>query len=84
MNAWTLYEARARFSELVRAAAREPQQITVQGKPVAVLISQEHYKDLIADQPTLVEFLRRSPIVGTTLSFKRNKSRTRQVDLEGF
>ena len=81
MKPWQLQEAKARLSELVRAAAEEPQQITVHGTPVAVLVSQEHYEDLIAEKPTFVEFLRRSPLVGAPLTIKRNRSRTRPFDL---
>jgi len=32
-NVWTMTEARARFYELFRAAQKEPQIITVRGKP---------------------------------------------------
>ena len=81
MKHWQLQEAKARLSELVRAAAEEPQQITVHGRPAVVLVSQEHYEDLIGDKPTFVEFLRRSPLVGVPLSIERNASRTRRLDL---
>jgi len=81
MKHWQLQEAKARLSELVRAAAEEPQQITVHGRPAVVLVSQEHYEDLIGDKPTFVEFLRRSPLVGVPLSIERSASRTRRLDL---
>ena len=41
---WALQEAKARLSELVRAAEKEPQHITVRGEPAAVLISEKEYK----------------------------------------
>ncbi len=81
MKHWQLQKAKARLSELVRAAADEPQQITVHGKPAAVLVSQECYEGLIAGKPTFVEFLRRSPLVGVPVSTERNKFRTRRLDL---
>jgi len=41
---WALQDAKARLSELVRAAEKEPQHITVRGEPAAVLISEKEYK----------------------------------------
>lgn len=75
MKRWQLQEAKARLSELVRAAVDEPQQITVHGRPTAVLVSQERYESLTSDKPTFVEFIRRSPLVGVKLSIERDKSR---------
>lgn len=81
MKPWQLQEAKSKLSKLVRDAADEPQQITVHGTPVAVVVSQERYEDLVAQKATFLELLRRSPLVGAPLSIKRNRSRTRRLDL---
>jgi prevent-host-death family protein len=81
MKRYQLQEAKARLSQLVRDAADEPQQISVHGKPVAVVVSQERYESLTGLKPGFVEFLRRSPLVGVDLPIKRSKSRARPVDL---
>lgn len=81
MKHWQLQEAKAKLSQLVRDAAEEPQQISVHGKPVVVLVSQECYEELTGEKPTFVEFLRGSPLVGVDLRLERNRSRVRQLDL---
>ena len=43
---WPLQDAKARFSEVVRAASREPQFITVRGEEAAVLVSAGEYRRL--------------------------------------
>lgn len=40
---WALQDAKARFSEVVRASAKGPQHITLRGQPVAVVLSQEEF-----------------------------------------
>jgi prevent-host-death family protein len=43
---WSLQDAKAKFSEVVRAAAHEPQHITLRGEPTAVVISEQEYARL--------------------------------------
>ena len=81
MRRYQLQEAKAKLSQLVRDAEDEPQQISVHGKPVAVVVSQKKYEKLTGDKPTLVEFLRRSPLAGVELPIRRNRSKTRRIDL---
>jgi prevent-host-death family protein len=81
MKRWQLQEAKARLSQLVRDAAEEPQEISVHGKPVAVVVSQERYARLTADKPSFVRFLRDSPLFGEDFPIDRDKSPTRRVDL---
>ncbi|CAN5840338.1 hypothetical protein BH20GEM1_BH20GEM1_17990 [soil metagenome] len=81
MKRYQLQEAKAKLSQLVRDAEDEPQQISVHGKPVAVVVSQEKYEKLTGNKPTFVQFLRRSPLVGVDLSIERNKSKTQRLDL---
>ena len=47
MRHWTLQDAKARLSELVRlAATHEPQAITLRGEPAVVLLSRDDYDRL--------------------------------------
>jgi prevent-host-death family protein len=43
---WPLQDAKARFSEVVRAASAGPQFITVRGEAAAVLVSPGEYRRL--------------------------------------
>jgi antitoxin Phd len=80
MAQWQLQEAKARFSELVRAAReRGPQTVTVRGESAVVVLSERQYRSLQtrAKRPTLVELLRGSPVVGVSLDVVRDRSPTR-------
>ena len=47
MQTWQIQTAKARFSELVKQAAEDgPQEITLHGKPVAVVLSREAFERL--------------------------------------
>lgn len=61
---WQLQEAKARFSEVVRRAAREgPQVVTYHGEEAAVVLSAEDYRRLERARPTLTEYLKAGPRV---------------------
>ena len=83
MRRWQLQTAKARFSELVRAASREgPQDITVHGRSVAVVLSRELYDQLSGSRESLVDFMRRSPLAGDdSPALERDRSMPRGVDL---
>lgn len=83
MRNWQMQEAKARLSEVVKAAARGgPQQISVHGLPVAVVLSRTDYDRLAGTGESLVAFVRRSPLAGAEdLEFPRDSSTTREVDL---
>jgi prevent-host-death family protein len=79
---WQLQEAKNRLSELVRKAREEgPQVITVHGTDAAVVMSAEHYARLARRKGTLVEFFRKSPLVGEELDLTRSRDRGRRVDV---
>jgi len=79
---WQVQEAKARFSALVRDASTQgPQTITIHGRRAAVLLSPEDYDRLKSPRPSLAEFLARSPLAGTDLELKRDRSLPRDVDL---
>ncbi|MDR1453214.1 MAG: type II toxin-antitoxin system prevent-host-death family antitoxin [Candidatus Margulisbacteria bacterium] len=84
LKIWQLQEAKAKFSELVRASAAAPQEISLRGKNVAVLLSNNEYEKLVsANKPkqSLFELLQNSPFRGVELDLRRNKDRTmRKID----
>jgi antitoxin Phd len=64
-GAWKLQGAKARFSELVRAARTHgPQHVTIRGESAAFVISAEDYAKLapLAAQPSLHALLSNSPL----------------------
>lgn len=82
MSTWQLQQAKAHFSEVVRnAASNGPQNITVRGESVAVVISKVEFDKLVKPKLSFYEFMRQSPLIGLKLNLKRDKSPTRDVDL---
>lgn len=83
MQSWQLQTAKARFSELVKQAADDgPQEITVHGRSVAVVVSKELFDRLSGNEASLVDFMRRSPLYGSEdISFERDRSLARELDL---
>ena len=83
MRIWQMQEAKARLSEVVKDAEREgPQEITLHGRPVAVVLSRAQYDRLAGTGESLVAFMRRSPLHGEEeIEFPRDKSLTREVSL---
>ena len=81
MRHWQIQEAKARLSEVIRDAQQEgPQEITLHGKLVAVLLSREQYEKLTGTGESLVEFMRRSPLAGDeSIDFERDHSLTREI-----
>ena len=77
-----LKEAKARFSELVRKASLEgPQEVTVGGKPGVIIMAKKEYDQLVKKKKSFVELMNTSPLKGTRLSLKRNRSKGREIDL---
>lgn len=82
LSYWALQDAKAKFSKVVKKAQESgPQYITVRGEPAVVVISQKEYLNLTNPTMNLVDFFRKSPLVGLDLDFSRDKSKTRDVDL---
>jgi len=84
-GSWQIQTAKARFSELFRLARNEgPQRITRQGKEAVVMIADEQFEQLVgrAHRPSsLVQFFRKSPLVGVKLDLERVKDEGRDVEL---
>jgi len=82
MGQWQLQDAKARLSEVIKSAQDEgPQQITVRGKPSAVVISVAEYEALKKQRPGFVEFMRTSPLAGAELVIERSDSCARDISL---
>ena len=81
MHAWQMQEAKARLSEVVKCAESEgPQNITLHGQSVAVVVSRAMFERLSGNEHSLVEFMRRSPLYGSEdIILERNASVTREV-----
>ncbi|OGV52231.1 MAG: prevent-host-death protein [Legionellales bacterium RIFCSPHIGHO2_12_FULL_42_9] len=75
MHSWQLQQAKAHLSDLIKqAAAGQPQEITVRGEPTVVILSTRQCERLIHPKPTLINFLRQSPLFGNELEITRDKS----------
>ena len=83
MQTWQMQDAKARLSEVLRRAERDgPQNITLHGRSVAVMLSRESFDRLIGTDESLVDFMRRSPLYGDEeLALERDDSLTRSVSL---
>lgn len=80
MQSWQLQEAKARMSELVKSAQQQPQEITLHGKAVAVLVAKDTFDRLTSAQGSLLDFMQRSPLApAEDLQLQRDKSKTRKV-----
>ena len=79
---WQLQEAKAMFSEVIKAAAVKPQRITIRGKETAVILSIEEYKRLVGPKQTLFEFFQNSPLHGAELALpQRIPEKMREINL---
>lgn len=83
MHAWQMQEAKARLSEVVKLAESEgPQDITLHGRSVAVVLSRAAFERLSGSGQSLVEFMRQSPLYGfEEIEFDRDRSTARKVAL---
>ena len=81
MTTWQMQEAKAQLSELVkRAEVDGPQDISLHGKSVAVVLSRAAFERLTGQQESLLDFMQRSPMAGLDdeLVFERDDSLTQQ------
>ena len=79
---WQLQEAKAMFSEVIKAAEQKPQKITIRGKETAVILSIEEYNKLVRPKQTLFEFIQKSPLRDLALELpERFPEKIREVDM---
>ncbi|MEO6409995.1 MAG: type II toxin-antitoxin system Phd/YefM family antitoxin [Burkholderiaceae bacterium] len=83
MQTWQMQEAKARLSEVVkRAEVDGPQDITLHGRSVAVVVSRSMFERLSGQEASLVEFMQASPLAGLDeIVFERDPSWTRELAL---
>ena len=83
MQTWPMQHAKAHMSELVQLATLTgPQEITVHGKPVAVVLSKQAFDQITGAQLNLVGFMQNSPLTDLPDdAFARNPSLTRSIEL---
>jgi antitoxin Phd len=83
MGKWQLQEAKNRLSELVRKAQEEgPQVITRRGEEVVVVVASNDYQKFSRrPKMNLLDFFRRSPLVGVDLDLRRSRDTGRSVRL---
>ena len=83
MQTWQMQEAKAHLSEMIqRASQLGPQEITVHGRSVAVVVSREAFDRLAGANQSLVDFMRHSPLYDLDdLALDRGGSLTREVGL---
>jgi len=79
---WQLQEAKNRLSEVVRRARSEgPQIITLHGADAAVVVSAQDFGKLSRPKGKLVDFFRKSPLIGIKLDIARSKDTGREIGL---
>jgi prevent-host-death family protein len=71
---WQLQDAKNKFSQVVKDAVGGPQIITKHGAEVAVVLSYEEYKQMIAARGKLSDFFRSSPLAELELDLSRDTS----------
>ena len=82
MKSWQVQEAKARLSDLIKSAQHEPQDITLHGKSVAVVVSRADFDRMQASNESLVSFMQRSPLMGLKgFKLEREQTLTREVEL---
>ncbi len=83
MHIWQMQEAKAHLSEVVKRAESEgPQDITLHGQSVAVVVSRATYERLTGNSQTLAAFMQQSPLYGFEgVEFERDRSLAREISL---
>ena len=81
-NAWTVAEAKAKFSEVIQKANSEgPQTITRNGRRAAVLVAAEEWERRTKRKGTLADFFAASPLRGSQIKLGQVPIRLRKVEL---
>ena len=81
VRTWQMQDAKARLSELVKLADSEgPQDITVHGKSVAVVVSRLAFDKLAGGGESLSELMRASPLYDRDdVQLERDRSAPRRT-----
>ena len=79
-SVWQLQNAKNKFSQVVnQAVSHGLQVITRQGVEVAIVLSSEDYRKLLASQKKLADFFRASPLAEVEIDLTRDKSEIREA-----
>jgi prevent-host-death family protein len=81
LAAWTLAEAKARFSHVIEQARSGPQTITCNGRPAVVVVSIEEWERRTSCVGNLVEFFAASPLRGSQQDAGRSNDAPRDIVL---
>jgi len=80
-NTWSLQDAKARFSEVVRLAETQgPQHVTRHGDEAVVILSVDEYRKLKPQKKNLIEVLLSCPVKGEEWDLSRDKSLPREIE----
>jgi prevent-host-death family protein len=81
-KAWTVAEAKAKFSEVIdRAQAGGPQLITRHGRKSVVVVAVDEWERKTRRVGNLAEFFAASQLRGSGLKVRRRKDPARQTEL---
>ena len=81
-HAWTVAEAKAKFSEVIEKATSDgPQTITRNGRTAVVVVAADEWERKTKRKGNLAEFFASSPLRNARLKFKRLPGGARKVDL---
>jgi prevent-host-death family protein len=81
-DAWTVAEAKAKFSEIIdRARSDGPQVITRRGRTAAVVVAAEEWERKTRRTGSLADFFAASPLRQSRLKVERLRGGLRKGDL---
>jgi prevent-host-death family protein len=80
-RAWTVAEAKAKFSEVIEnAKSHGPQTITRSGRTAVVVVAAEEWERKTKRKGNLAEFFAASPLRGSGIKIERIGGRMRKAD----
>ncbi len=80
-NTWSLQDAKARFSEVVRLAETQgPQHVTRHGGEAVVILSADEYRKLQPPRKGLLKVLQTCPVKGEDWALARDQSLPREIE----
>lgn len=78
---WTVAEAKAKLSRLIKHARTGPQTITRNGRRAAVVVDAQEWERRTRRAGTFADFFSASPLRDSGLKAPRSKDRLRSTDL---
>ncbi len=82
VDAWTVAQAKAKFSEVIeKARSLGPQTITRNGRKAAVVVAADQWERKTRRQGNLVEFFASSPLRRSGLKIERLRGGVRKAEL---